>query len=359
MKSKFIQSNVHSFWIYQSFGWLIFLAASAAHAFSVPMPNINKFLIQLVETISGLFLTSFLRYFYWNVKYSSFSIFRLIGRIIIFSLITSIIWYLVIIFSRETFFQSGIPKIGNSFGAALGWIDILFPIIFSWSSLYFGIKFWLEWSIQKSRIDEANYLANETKLQMLRYQLNPHFLFNVLNSIRAMINENDSNARSMVTELSEFLRYTLVGKDNKEIPLKEEITAIKHYLSIEKRRFEEKLLISFEVDPKVENYPILSFLLHPLVENAVKYGMKTSKLPLNITIKADEISNGLRLSVINSGSWIEPNSHHCSGYSGTGTGLENVKMRLKYGFVERHDFKYFEKDDNVNVILELFNQTTH
>jgi two-component system, LytTR family, sensor kinase len=247
------------------------------------------------------------------------------------------------------------PTALSSFGALIGWIDVFFPILFSWSALYFGIRFWLEWDSQRDKADRANFVAEEAKLQMLRYQLNPHFLFNALNSIRAMISENDSQARSMVTELSEFLRYQLIFRDDKETLVKDEIEAVKHYLCIEKRRYEEKLIVSFEIDPQIENYPILSFLIHPLVENAVKYGMKTSKLPLTVRVKADQIENGVRLSVINSGNWIDHTTNNGFGKDGTGTGLTNVKERLKVKFPDHHKFDYFEKDNHVNVIIELTN----
>jgi LytS/YehU family sensor histidine kinase len=233
-------------------------------------------------------------------------------------------------------------------------LTILFPIIFSWSALYIGIKFWLEWGLQKNKVDQANTIATETRLQMLRYQLNPHFLFNALNSIRATIGDNDNKARSMITELSEFLRYSLLSNDHQEIPFKDEITTVKHYLSIEKKRFEEKLDIKFEIDPNVENFPILSFLIHPIIENAIKYGMKTSKIPLKILIKADELKNGLCINIINSGYWIKPTQKDRDSAQGTGTGLENVTARLKWGFPDRHKFEYFERDGNVVVIMELY-----
>ena len=181
-------------------------------------------------------------------------------------------------------------------------------VILSWSTLYFGIKFWLEWENEKKKTKEANALAQSAQLQMLRYQLNPHFLFNSLNSIRALIDEDKSNAKNMITELSEFLRYSLISKNFKDVPLIDEIEAIEHYFAIEKKRYEEKLDVKIEIEPLAEDYPVLSFLIHPLTENAVKYGMQTSKLPLTISIRAKVIENRLNIEVCNSGKWIENGS---------------------------------------------------
>ena len=153
------------------------------------------------------------------------------------------------------------------------------PLI-SWSVLYFGIKFFLEWDLQKDKAEKAIALAQSAQLQMLRYQLNPHFLFNSLNSVRALIAENKDTAKHMITELSEFLRYSLLSRNYSDVPLQDELDALKHYLAIQKKRYEDKLEVSFHIEPEVKEFPILCFLLHPLVENAVKYGMQTSPLPL-------------------------------------------------------------------------------
>ena len=100
---------------------------------------------------------------------------------------------------------------------------------------------------------------------MLRYQLNPHFLFNALNSLRALVDEDEKNARQMVTELSEFLRYSLISKDLNNVPLKKEIEAIRNYLAIEKKRYEEKLEVVINIDPSTESCYLPSFLIHPVV----------------------------------------------------------------------------------------------
>ncbi|MBN1997473.1 histidine kinase [candidate division KSB1 bacterium] len=225
-----------------------------------------------------------------------------------------------------------------------------FFTLVTWSAFYFVIKLWIEWNEQKKRTEEANALAQSAQLQMLRYQLNPHFLFNALNSIRALVEEDKKAAKMMITELAEFLRYSLVSKSFSDVPLSEELDAIRHYLTIQKRRFEEKLEVEYRIEPSAEDFPVLSFLIHPLVENAVKYGMKTSAMPLKICIEARVREKRLFLQVNNSGHWVEPLAENTCG---TGTGLTNVRRRLENVFPGRHRLSVITEDKTVKMILEI------
>jgi LytS/YehU family sensor histidine kinase len=228
-------------------------------------------------------------------------------------------------------------------------LNLTVPI--AWSVLYFGIKYGNEWILEKERADKANLLAQGAQLQMLRYQLNPHFLFNSLNSIRALISEDQKASKEMVTELADFLRYSLVSKSFANVPLREEIEAIQHYFALEQRRFEEKLVTTIEVDRDAEEFPVLSFLLNPLVENAVKYGMITSPMPLKITIKATMVNDMLRIMVSNTGKWRIPSTE--LNPLSTGTGLGNIRQRLENAFPGRHLFEIGEVGDSVVARIEI------
>jgi len=225
--------------------------------------------------------------------------------------------------------------------------------LLGWTFLYFGIKIWMEWRRQEERMEKANSLAQDAQLQMLRYQLNPHFLFNSMNSIRALIDEDETKAREMITELSEFLRYSLDSKDYSNVPLKNEIEAIQHYFAIQKKRYEDKLEVTYDINPQAGDYPVLSFLIHPLVENAVKYGMRTSPMPLTIHLKAKTSEGVLTIEVCNTGKWVESAQQEKQMYASTGTGLDNVRRRLENAFPYRHRFEVFEKEGKVHVQLEI------
>jgi len=230
-----------------------------------------------------------------------------------------------------------------------------FPLII-WSILYFMINLWMDWNMQQGRIEKANALAQSAQLQMLRYQLNPHFLFNALNSIRALIDEDKLNAKTMITELSEFLRYSLISKNYSDVPLRQELEAIRHYLEIEKKRYEEKLDVEFKIDPLAEEFPVLSFLIHPLVENAIKYGMQTSDLPLRIQISAQVKKEVLSIFVLNTGRWLDTHGEDIHSTSGTGTGLHNVRQRLENAFPGNHQFELKRNGNMVGVKIEIHKQ---
>jgi hypothetical protein len=355
MSFKIFQIKVRSFWYYQIIGWIIYYAADVLQMFSTRITP-KRIINVSIECVIGFVLTILLRLYYRRIGFQSLSIFSIIARIILCSVIIAIFWHFANSIIIWVILQPNLSKIIFDFGVSFSWIIILFPVPFGWSLLYLGIKLWLEWDLQKERAEKASMLAQQAQLQMLRYQLNPHFLFNALNSIRALIEEDAGIARTMITELSEFLRYSLISRNRKDVKLKDELEAIRYYLSIEKKRYEEKLDVAFEVAPETEDYPILSFLIHPLVENAVKYGMQTSSMPLKIRIKAIIFEDRLRISIINSGVWLRTSIQKENGLVSTGTGLENVRARLRNAFPDNYRFETFEKDGNVNVVLEINNK---
>lgn len=215
------------------------------------------------------------------------------------------------------------------------------------SMLYFAVDHWLQLSEQREQARAATVLAQQAQLQMLRYQINPHFLFNALNSIRAMILENPVQARAITTELSEFLRYSLDGCGS-EATIASEIAAIENYLAIQRIRFEKKLAITLQVDPAARDCTVPCFLVHPLVENAVKYGMDTSPMPLRLEILVVRQDDDLIIRVSNTGRLVDqPQSQ------GTGTGLRNVRQRLALTFPDRHTFTLVEGKGWVHAEIQV------
>lgn len=221
-------------------------------------------------------------------------------------------------------------------------------IFFAWSVLYFGIKYWRELEAERQRRLRTQALARQAQLQMLRYQLNPHFLFNSLNSIHALIREEPDRAEEVVEELSDFLRSSLLSGTLSEVPLRDEIAVIHSYLTIEQLRFEDKLEVEFRVDPEAESFLLPSFLVHPLVENAIKHGMKTSAKPLRLRLEASLEHQGLRVRVSNSGALIETN-----GSETTGIGLANIRERLEVAYPERHSFEISEHEGWVHATISI------
>ena len=156
-----------------------------------------------------------------------------------------------------------------------------------WSALYFGIKYYLLMQEERQRSLKAMNMAHEAQLKMLRYQLNPHFLFNTLNALSTLILDRQIEpANRMVSKLSNFLRYSLDNDPMQKISLAQEISALKLYLDIEKVRFEERLQLEIDVEDEARRALIPSLLLQPLVENAIKYAVSPSEEPVRLTIEA-------------------------------------------------------------------------
>jgi two-component sensor histidine kinase len=222
------------------------------------------------------------------------------------------------------------------------------------SFVYFAIEHRRQAAEQKEKARQATALAHQAQLQMLRYQLNPHFLFNALNSIRGMIVEDPDRSRAMVTELADFLRYSLDGSEQ-ESTIGDEIQAIENYLAIQRIRFEEQLDATVQVHEAALAVTVPCFLIHPLVENAVKYGMQTSKMPLRVRIEVAREAGEIIIRVSNTGRlFTKPASSGAGGLpEGTGTGLKNIGERLKLVFPDRHSFKVEESEGWVRAEIRL------
>ncbi len=240
-------------------------------------------------------------------------------------------------------------------GAARALLAFTFALL-AWTGIWFGVVFW-------KASQEAQLLAQEARLQMLAYQLNPHFLFNALGSLRALIAEDAVRARTMVSELGEFLRYTLMHRPLEHASLTEELQAIQSYLAIEKIRFEDRLSVTSDVQPAVQNAVVPAFLIHPLVENALRHGAGgTAAQPLELRLGARKDGDQLVIEVWNSGILPPASSNHNAGAlvspptqrnAGTGTGLTNVRARLETLFPGKHRFTLVEDGGGVLARIEI------
>jgi len=301
MFSDKLTNRLSSFWKLQLIGWVLYFIMIYITFLTVVPPSGRFGLLQVKvsRTIAGFLLTCVLRLIYKRLA-GNRSVPFIAALILIGSFLFGCLW---------PFGESiGLWLMNrHALGFSINWprypVEVLdyTSTLIGWSALYFGIKYWRQWQTERDRTLQAEALAHQAQLDMLRYQLNPHFLFNALNSIRASIDEDGRRAKSMVTEFSEFLRYSLLNNDSGKVALREEIEAIKNYLAIEKIRFEDRLDVVFAVEPAAEEFQLPGFLIHPLVENAVKHGMANSAAPLKIRITAGVRNEALVVEVANTG----------------------------------------------------------
>jgi LytS/YehU family sensor histidine kinase len=278
----------------------------------------------------------------------SLKAFHLLLILIALSMVLANVWFLETVLLDYILRLMDTQTIPFSFRAYLWELFAAMLLLVSWGAVYTFIKLYENWIEQKNQTARALLLAENANLKMLRYQLNPHFLFNSLGSLRALIRKDKDKAEEMLNSITDFLRYSLVVKADSEIPFREEFNATKNYFAIEKIRFGDKLKLHFHVDPAAEYFPVPSFILHPLVENAVKYGMITSHQALSITLRAEVVKDSLHIEITNSGHW-----YSSPDKKGTQNGLKNVKDRLQIHYPEQHTLEIEKTDEFVKINIEL------
>jgi two-component system, LytTR family, sensor kinase len=207
-------------------------------------------------------------------------------------------------------------------------------VLLCWSALYFGIRYYESQQQQQEAVLKARALAQESQLKMLRYQLNPHFLFNTLNAISTLILDNQNRtANHAIARLSEFLRYTLDQDPMKKVTLRQEIEALDLYLGTERLRFGERLRLEYAIEGPALDGLIPSLLLQPLLENSLKYAISPREGGGCVRIEGRARGAMLEISVIDDGPGMKER------YSPTerrGVGLRNTRERLAVLYGESH-----------------------
>ena len=209
----------------------------------------------------------------------------------------------------------------------------------------------MEISRERENKLKAENLAQQARWMMLRYQVNPHFLFNALNSVRALIGEDDDKARRVVSELSEYFRYSLTRDNAALVSMEQEINAVKSYLEIQKIRFASRLNVELNIIPGSLDFAVPVFAIQTLVENAIKHGLKTSDEVLHLSVSSNVSEDKLQISVVNTGRLAKEEGSLTNGEN-SGTGLENLRERLAYLDPDSH-FSLDEEEGKVCARLYL------
>lgn len=216
-----------------------------------------------------------------------------------------------------------------------GWLIILLMLLLNWMWFYTR-----ERQQDEGRKTTAEKLAREAELHTLRQQLQPHFLFNSLNSISALVGARPEQARKMIQQLSDFLRGTLRKDDQQQVSLAGELQHLELYLEIEKVRFGHRLQTAIEVQNETMNMRLPALLLQPVVENAIKFGLYDTIGDTVIQVKATAQDHHLQLQIQNP---YDPATARPP--QGTGFGLSSVQRRL-YLLYARHDLLQTQQQEN-------------
>ncbi|HKU17525.1 MAG TPA: histidine kinase [Steroidobacteraceae bacterium] len=347
-------------------GWLLFGVAMMIGWLDVN-PWEAVLAITPVYILLGFLLSLLLGLVYDRLGVGPASFGRALAISIVGSYAAGVLWTIAYYYYRHyaaAIIHSVIIGAPSSLAFRHGWIldgaliNGCLPLL-GWSLIRLGLQYNTALREQRETALRAVAAARDAQLRMLAYQLNPHFLFNTLNSIRALINEDRRRAREMVTALSGYLRYALVDRPLHVALLEEEVSSVRGYLAIEQVRFEERLDVQLEVEPDALRCEVPAFLLNPLVENALKHGATggaDAPLVLRVEVRLVE-PDRLRLVVENTGRWSARRQTHSAredddGLPG-GLGLANVRARLAALHPAEHRIEIEEADGRVRVVVEL------
>lgn len=336
-------SRSRQFWLFQLGGWSawIVLMVIRDRDFMPAEYLAGRFGMYAVSAVLGILLTTVLRCLYrkyWDE--------RLVVRLLVVatgSLAAAITWQFFFSYMEDyVSFGEILPledfTLVNLVSAS---VQRAYPLMLSWSGLYFFIKYYQLFQLEKEKSLRSEALAQEAQLRMLRYQLNPHFLFNTLNAISTLVlDQATDQANEMLTKLSKFLRYSLDHSPLDRVTLDHELETSKLYLDIEKVRFGERMQLEIAVQEEARKALVPSMLLQPLIENSIKHGLSKLEQGGKIAITADKEGSNLVLTVSDNGPGI-PESILKDDIAGfTGVGLMNVRNRLKEMYGSNQSFTF-------------------
>lgn len=324
-------SKVQLYWSLQIIGWLSFAAAIAFVVSSAESLNALEYSMIYFDAVLLFSASHFIRYVTIKNSWLTIPISKVIWRIVLVILILSLLIYpLKLAYGT---------LVGLSFPSGtfdLGITANYFFFLFLWTVFYFSYHFFVRYS--QSLKYEAT--MREIELEHLKSQLNPHFIFNALNSIRALVDENPVKSKNAITQLSNILRNSLIGEKRKLTKFESELETVKDYLALESTRFEERLTTKFDIHPNSNDYLVPPFMLQTLVENGIKHGIGNLKKGGIIKLSTFVEDELMHIQIRNSGQLSTENKN------GAGLGLKNTKKRLKLIFGETSSFKIFNENDH-------------
>jgi hypothetical protein len=310
------------FWILNIGGWTGYMITAWLGAFAHEKPE-SYFAVIAATAVAGFLLTLPMRVLFHRLWSKPLSV--LATTMLVVCYVLGLIWrwlqnYLYYDWVKNSWHPDGIMEyVGGVMGS--------FYILLCWSGLYFGIKYYQQLQEQTEQTLKATAAAHQAQLKMLRYQLNPHFLFNTLNAISTLILDGaNATANKAVSRLSDFLRYTLDNDPMSQVTLGSELGAIDLYLEIEKVRFGDRLVIEKSIASPAERALVPSLILQPLIENAIKYAISPSEEGGTLRISAHVQLGALVMQLSDTGPGL---GNGQSNHKSSGVGLKNTRERLQ------------------------------
>lgn len=334
------------YWLSQVTGWTVFVGINLFIISSFEEITWQRILVFIFLAIDGIVFTHLLRRVILKNNWLNLPLKKTIPRVLIASIITGTIIY-ALVFAASYVAGTMKPEEFNIVRPFAGSVNVSILVLL-WSLIYF-IFHYME-NYRKKEIESLIWEAavKDYELKTLKSQLNPHFMFNAMNSIRALIEEDPQSAKVAITKLSNILRYSLQMERMERVPLEDEVETVKNYLDLERMRFEDRLKYKLDIDRSTQKIDIPPMMIQTLIENGIKHGIakKTEGGEIQLISRMMTTSNGpkLKIEIRNSGHFSEEQLKNSSGF-----GVSNTKHRLNLLFGE--DAHFTIKNENGNTVL--------
>ena len=338
------------YWSAQILGWSTYVLVAAVRGYLLDALNTGLLKFLITTFLLGILVSHLYRLFIINRKWDLLPLPQLMSRVLLSNTIMGFSFFLILAGISDVFFNENqkvlVPPYEDILFLSINWI----LIFILWSALYFAVKFLRNYRSEEFKNLKHEALRHEVELNNLKAQINPHFMFNSMNSIRALIDEDPDSAKDAVTRLSNLLRSSLLTGKKKYIPLGEELKLVKDYLALEKIRYEERLDSEININPELLLCMIPPLMLQTLVENSIKHGISTLPKGGKLIVKGIKENGYYELSVYNSGVY-KPVQNKRS----TSVGIQNTKKRLEllYGKNSSFSIKNLEIDNKPFVVTRL------
>ena len=335
------------YWLLQFFGWGFYFSITALLHSSQGKLNSEEVLNLFYFFVLGVFISHFYRFLILKQNWLRLKITKVIPRVLIASIVCGIVYsllhiaflYFLLHEKEEVLSRTVIDNVIN--------IISLSVIFFFWTVIYFAAYYTVKSRKEEIKNLEWEALSTEIELNNLKAQLNPHFMFNSMNSIRALIDENPAYAKESITKLSLILRNTLLMGRKQLVSFEEELKLVKDYLSLEEMRYEERLAVVYDIQSETLKCMVPPLMVQTLVENAIKHGI--SKLVEGGVVQLLAVISGddLVVTVTNSGELnfsIDKNE---------GFGIKNTEQRLQLLFSDKGAFTISRQENLVIAKITL------
>lgn len=352
-KTKHLPVNVKPkslFWLMQFSGWGLFTLLNLAGRQYFVHFHLSELVNSLVLGICLIISTAILRKYYQQKLETKSLLHGLVQMVIgsfIAGLATMLLFALMIVPNQEAIFNTSNQQLFQQI--LLGSPMVMF-LILAWSAVYAIFKKQQHLKQAQQTQEQLEQSLKVARLDVLLSQINPHFIFNAINNIRALILEDANKARDMLADLSEVMRYTMQIEKEKTIAFKDELDVVKQYIALNKLQFEDKLQVHYNLSPETMNFSLPPMILQLLIENALKHGIGRLKQGGEIIITSEVFSTHWTVTVENSGVLLPLDDKEKNN---TGVGLNNIQQRLSLVYGNKSHFTLQASDIGVIATIQL------